>query len=77
MTHGGAPVSEHTETAPGSIYGPVEDWATDIDHADPSYNPRAPEIWAELPRSSTAKYRSSSCGLRQNRKSLQTFSKTA
>ena len=24
------------------------DWATDIDHADPSYNPRAPEIWAEL-----------------------------
>ncbi len=30
------------------IYGPVEDWATDIDHADPHYNPRAPEIWAEL-----------------------------
>jgi cytochrome P450 len=40
-------VSEQTD-APGSIYGPVHDWATDIDHADPSYNPRAPEIWAEL-----------------------------
>jgi cytochrome P450 len=39
-------VSEHT--APVGIYGPVEDWATDIDHADPGYNPRAPEIWAEL-----------------------------
>ena len=34
--------------APAGIYGPVEDWATDIDHADPTYNPRAPEIWAEL-----------------------------
>ncbi len=34
-------------TATG-IYGPVTDWATDLDHADPSYNPRAPEIWAEL-----------------------------
>lgn len=31
-----------------SIYGPVTDWATDLDHADPEYNPRAPEIWAEL-----------------------------
>ena len=30
------------------IYGPVTDWATDLDHADPEYNPRAPEIWAEL-----------------------------
>lgn len=37
-----------TYTAPASIYGPVADWATDIDHADPAYNPRAPEIWAEL-----------------------------
>ncbi|MBA3605887.1 MAG: cytochrome P450, partial [Acidimicrobiia bacterium] len=34
--------------AGAGIYGPVEDWATDIDHADPQYNPRAPEIWAEL-----------------------------
>ena len=34
--------------APAGIYGPVEDWATDLDHADPAYNPRAPEIWAEL-----------------------------
>ncbi len=30
------------------MYGPVTDWATDLDHADPAYNPRAPEIWAEL-----------------------------
>jgi cytochrome P450 len=41
-------VSEQTDTGPASIYGPVDDWATDIDHADPSYNPRAPEIWAQL-----------------------------
>ena len=34
--------------APAGIYGPVEDWATDLDHADPAYNPRAPEIWSEL-----------------------------
>ena len=31
-----------------SIYGPVTDWATDFDHADPGYNAHAPEIWAEL-----------------------------
>jgi hypothetical protein len=35
-------------TAPTGMYGPVRDWATDFDHADPTYNPRAPEIWAEL-----------------------------
>ena len=29
-------------------YGPVSDWATDFDHADPAYNPVAPEIWSEL-----------------------------
>ncbi|WP_420452639.1 cytochrome P450 [Ilumatobacter sp.] len=29
-------------------YGPVEDWATDLDHANPEYNRRAPEIWKEL-----------------------------
>jgi len=29
-------------------YGPVSDWATDLDHADPEYNPNAPEIWKEL-----------------------------
>ena len=34
--------------APAGIYGPVTDWATDLDHADPAYNPRAPEIWSEL-----------------------------
>jgi len=32
----------------GSMYGPVSDWTTDFDHADPEYNRRAPEIWAEL-----------------------------
>jgi cytochrome P450 len=32
----------------GSIYGPVTDWATDFDHAEPAYNPVAPEIWNEL-----------------------------
>ena len=24
---------------------PVTDWATDFDHADPTYNPNAPEVW--------------------------------
>ncbi len=32
----------------GSIYGPVADWRSDFDHADPEYNRRAHEIWAEL-----------------------------
>ena len=31
-----------------SMYGPVSDWATDLDHADPEYNERAHEIWDEL-----------------------------
>ena len=31
-----------------SIYGPVDDWATDFDHADPEYNANAHEVWAEL-----------------------------
>jgi cytochrome P450 len=31
-----------------SIYGPVEDWATDFDHAEPDYNANAHEVWAEL-----------------------------
>jgi cytochrome P450 len=31
-----------------SIYGPVTDWATDFDHADPEYNLHAHEIWADL-----------------------------
>lgn len=30
------------------IYGPVTDWATDFDHADPAYNPDAHRIWDEL-----------------------------
>ncbi|CAN5549488.1 hypothetical protein BH24ACT5_BH24ACT5_05280 [soil metagenome] len=34
-----------TDTAPT---GPVVDWRTDLDHADPEYNRRAPDIWREL-----------------------------
>jgi cytochrome P450 len=41
-------VTEPAYATQTGIYGPVTDWATDLDHADPSYNPRAPEIWAEL-----------------------------
>ncbi|MAT05540.1 MAG: cytochrome P450 [Acidimicrobiaceae bacterium] len=29
-------------------YGAVSDFATDFDHADPNYNPNAPEIWKQL-----------------------------
>jgi cytochrome P450 len=29
-------------------YGAVSDFATDFDHADPAYNPKAPEVWKEL-----------------------------
>ncbi|MFT3851172.1 MAG: cytochrome P450 [Ilumatobacteraceae bacterium] len=29
-------------------FGPVTDWATDFDHADPEYNRHAHEIWADL-----------------------------
>jgi cytochrome P450 len=29
-------------------YGPVSSFATDFDHADPTYNPNAPEVWKEL-----------------------------
>lgn len=32
----------------GSIYGPVADWRTDFDHADPAYNRRAHEIWGDM-----------------------------
>ncbi|MCU1392309.1 MAG: putative cytochrome [Ilumatobacteraceae bacterium] len=31
-----------------SIYGPVTDWATDFDHAEPEYNENAPALWAQL-----------------------------
>ena len=31
-----------------SMYGPVTDWATDFDHADPEYNVRAHAIWDDL-----------------------------
>jgi cytochrome P450 len=37
----------HGEYDP-SMYGPVSDWANDIDHADPHYNRNAPQIWKEL-----------------------------
>ncbi len=29
-------------------YGTVSDFATDFDHADPDYNPNAPEVWKQL-----------------------------
>ncbi|MFZ4719655.1 MAG: cytochrome P450, partial [Ilumatobacteraceae bacterium] len=29
-------------------YGPVDDFASDFDHADPSYNPNAPTVWKAL-----------------------------
>ena len=31
-----------------SIYGPVTDWATDFDHAEPEYNENLHAIWADL-----------------------------
>lgn len=31
-----------------SSYGPVADWETDFDHADPAYNRNAPQIWDSL-----------------------------
>ena len=31
-----------------SGYGPVDDWANDIDHVEPEYNERAHDIWDEL-----------------------------
>lgn len=31
-----------------SIYGPVQNWETDFDHADPSYNHNIHEIWNSL-----------------------------
>ena len=34
--------------APSEPYGPVDDWATDIDHADPEYNENAHRIWHDL-----------------------------
>jgi len=32
-----------------SRYGPVADWATDLDHADPDYNSNAHQIWSTTP----------------------------
>jgi cytochrome P450 len=31
-----------------STFGPVSDWATDLDHADPEYNRNAHEIWRSV-----------------------------
>jgi cytochrome P450 len=31
-----------------TAFGPVVDWATDLDHADPAYNRHAPQIWRTL-----------------------------
>ncbi|MGZ0230286.1 MAG: cytochrome P450 [Acidimicrobiales bacterium] len=31
-----------------SVYGPVKDWETDLDHADPEYNANAHQIWDDL-----------------------------
>ena len=31
-----------------TTHGPVTDWATDLDHADPAYNRAAPEIWRSI-----------------------------
>ena len=31
-----------------STFGPVSDWATDLDHVDPAYNRNAPEIWRSI-----------------------------
>jgi cytochrome P450 len=41
-------VSDKLDQGTTSLYGPVNDWATDFDHADPEYNPNAHEIWADL-----------------------------
>ncbi len=30
------------------MYGDVASWETDLDHANPEYNPNAPEIWKQL-----------------------------
>lgn len=39
-------ILEHDDAQ--SLYGPVTDWLTDFDHADPDYNLHAHEIWAEM-----------------------------
>ncbi len=39
---------EADAATPVSLYGPVTDWTTDFDHADPEYNANAHEIWEDL-----------------------------
>jgi hypothetical protein len=41
-------VSGYGEAPATSTYGPVVDWATDLDHVDERYNRHAPEIWCDL-----------------------------
>lgn len=41
-------ISEGAARPTTSTYGPVTDWATDLDHVDPSYNRDAPQIWRDL-----------------------------
>jgi cytochrome P450 len=36
------------EVPAASTYGPVTDWASDLDHVDPRYNRDAPSIWRGL-----------------------------
>src|SRR5690606_33996595 len=49
---GGAGVTAASYTGgtsrPTSTHGPVTDWATDLDHADPAYNENAHQIWPDL-----------------------------
>jgi len=42
------PHEPHQPSQQPGIYGPVTDWATDFDHADPEYNAHVHEIWADL-----------------------------
>lgn len=41
-------MSGYGEKPTGSAWGPVTDWASDLDHVDPEYNRNAPTIWREL-----------------------------
>jgi cytochrome P450 len=41
-------MSGYGEPSNGSTYGPVTDWATDLDHVVPEYNRNAPAIWRDL-----------------------------
>ena len=36
------------ETYFNEVYGPVADWMTDFDHANPAYNENAHALWDEM-----------------------------